>query len=164
MASTTFTREALPAFDTLVSRYAYEYVSATVQMFPIEPGAVWELDIAMANRGTRTEAFRVYFIEAYSSLDPSVTDEPLAGTEITVEPGTVGRIGLGAEVEPGLVDYEVWWARIFTTSRNLVPTMQFHVEDDPNAPPEFFFGPGDFAVFKLAPPIEPPAVGPAREA
>jgi hypothetical protein len=132
--------------------YLHEYVSASVEMYPITSGTVWELDITLANRGRATEFFKVQFVQAGDEEESFLT------SDFSVAPGRTGGYGLGAETDPNVVAWEQWWARIFTTSLNLVPTMRFHVEGNPDPPvPEFFFGPGDFAVF---PWLEwPPAVG-----
>jgi hypothetical protein len=137
--------------------YRYEYVSASVFMGPITSGTEWSLVITLANRGQTTEHFRVQFIRGPQPLHPFETFE---SGDYTVEPLRSGGYGLGNEADPGVVDWEQWWVRIFVTSRNLVPTMRFDVEEaDPATPPaepEFFFGPGDFAVFPLQVHVEPP--------
>ena len=122
-------------------QYRHEYVSASVSMGPIITGAVWELTLWMTNRGYTTESFQVQLIRGVPSGE-SILSNPYAVDSLKA----VGY-GLGAEADPGIIAWEMWWARIFTTSLNLVPTLRFHVEDSAPPVPQFFFGPGDFAVF-----------------
>jgi hypothetical protein len=136
--------------------YRYEYVSASVAMGPIISGVEWSLDISMANRGETTEHFRVRFIR---STEPF---EILDGEDHAVDPLRTVRHGLGVESDPGIQYWDQWWVSILATSRNLVPTMRFHVDPTPPPLPEFFFGPGDFAVFPLRVFVEPP-LGPAAQ-
>jgi hypothetical protein len=125
-------------------------------MGPIVSGTEWSLDITLANRGETTEHFRVQFIRG----DQIFETIPLA--DKAVDPLRTGRLGLGVETDPGIQAWEVWWVSIVVTSRNLVPTMRFSVYGGPDTPPpvpEFFFGPGDFAVFPLRVLPESPFAG-----
>lgn len=126
------------------SRYGHEYVSATVSLGPITAGSDWSLDFYLPNRGATVESFRVFVIRR--GVDHDVVPSP----EYNVNPGEVGAWAVGFEVEPGVIDVEQRWARIFTTSLNLVPTMRFHVTAAGDAAPPFppvYFAPGDFASF-----------------
>ena len=130
--------------------YQYAYVSAVVSMGPIVSGTEWSLDINVANCGSTAEHFRVQFVRGGQDVGT------IEGDDHTVDPLRTGGYGLGAETDPGFVAWELWWVRIFVTSRNLVPTMRFHVDPTPPPVPEFFFGPGDFAVFPVKAHLEPP--------
>ena len=55
-------------------------------------------------------------------------------------------------------DYQGWWPRIYTTSRNQVPSI--HLYNDEGFP-DLYFSPGDFTVFELETGIVPPVIGPA---
>ncbi len=122
-------------------QYRHEYVSASVSMGPIITGAVWDLDLWVTNRGYTTEFFQVQLIRGQPTVE-AILSNPYAVDSLH----SVGY-SLGAEADPGITSWQMWWARIFTTSLNLVPTLRFHVENPPFPIPQFFFGPGDFAVF-----------------
>jgi hypothetical protein len=136
--------------------YRHQYVSAAVSMGPIITGTEWALDIFLANRGETIEHLRVQILRGGAIFETFQTDD------VAVEPLRTGGWGFGFETDPGIADWELWWVSILTTSLNLVPTMRFHVENVDATPPpvpEFFFGPGDFAVFPVRVLPEPPIVG-----
>ena len=136
--------------------FRHEYVSASVWMGPSTSGTDWSLTIWLANRGEVTESFQAQFVGRLPEAETFLTPE------YQVEPLQTGGYGLGAETDPNVVAWELWWVRIFTTSLNLVPTMRFDVQGTQDPPvPEFFFGPGDFAVFQLPTSVDPgPIVDP----
>jgi hypothetical protein len=135
--------------------YLHEYVSAVVPMGPIFTGTEWELDITLANRGGAVEYFQGQILGG----GPNFEVINLGGGAI--EPSRTGGWGFVSEVDPGIEGWDIWWFRISVTSLNLVPTMRFHIEGTPPSPPvpEFFFGPGDFAVFPLRLTAQPPRPG-----
>jgi hypothetical protein len=141
-------------------QYRHEYVSAAVTMGPIVSGTPWALDIILANRGETTEYFRVQFLRGGAIFESIELDD------LAIEPLRTGGWGFVAETDPGITDWELWWVSIVTTSLNLVPTMRFYVDVDPGTPPpvpEFFFGPGDFAVFATRPSILSGPTNPVTE-
>jgi hypothetical protein len=145
--------------------FRHEYVSAFVAMGPIASGQVWELTVWIANRGETTESFQVQFLGRLPQSDPEF--QSIWSPEVAVAPLQAQGSGLGLETDPDFMAFEGWWARILTTSANLVPTLRFNVENTQNPPvPEFFFGPGDFAVFPVRPilPIPPIVIGPGQTA
>lgn len=128
--------------------YLHEYVSAAVSTVANTTGANWNMDILLTNRGETTEHFRVQI--RGGGLDPNTIDFD----DFAVEPL---RIGVRVTKANG-PDWLIRWVSIVTSSLNLVPTMRFYVDVDQGiAPPlpEFFFGPGDFAIFPIRPLLEP---------
>jgi hypothetical protein len=119
--------------------------NAAVTMGPIDAGAQWDLEFWVANRGNSTEFFQVQLVRGYPGW------ETILSSGYTVHPLKAVGYALGAEADPGITAWEMWWARIFTTSLNLVPTMRFHVQNPPGPMPQVFFSPGDFAVFPYQP-------------
>ena len=135
--------------------YRYEYVSAAVPMGPITSGTEWSLEVLLANRGETTEHFQVTFRQGDGNFETFVMDDK------AVEPLRVGGVGFADETDPGFTVWDLLWVTILVTSQNLVPTMRFDVqgEDTPPPEPEYFFGPGDFAVFPVRPHLDPPIGG-----
>lgn len=135
------------------SAYTVEAVSAVVPMYTITSATAWNYDVWVANRGNADGAFQVDFIGQRGSFEDPVI---ISNQQIVVGPDRIFLVGLDDTAHPGATDFECWWSRIRMTSRNLVPTVHFHVEgaqtpETPGDPPiqQFFFGPADFAYFKL---------------
>ena len=100
-------------------------------------------------------------------------------TEYDFEPQQPSEFNPGAIVYPGrifLVNWGLvvsgagdsdtgfdqgWWLRMFTTSRDVVPSIHFY--GNPGSP-EFYFSAGDFAVFDLPGSFHPPLIGPSEPA
>lgn len=149
--------------DPILARYQYEYVSPVLELGPITAGQEWSITIFLANRGRTTESFDIYMVQGglHQGMDT------LEGRN-SVEPGHTGGWGVGFEASEGLADWEVRWARIFVTSKNLVPTLQYWVVDaggqtppvGPLAAP-FYVPPGGFALFDVHPSVTLPPIGPA---
>jgi hypothetical protein len=79
----------------------------------------------------------------------------------TVRPGrafldnwTLEALGGGSDTSEG----QGWWARIYTTSRNVVPSIHFY---GPGLP-DRYVSVGDMAVFELPTGFVPPTIGPVE--
>ena len=143
------------------TKYRFEYVSPVAWM-TISPDLVWTLDFSLANRGRTEERFALLMTEFHFAPDqPSFFSD-----DITSFPGRVFLVN-SSFVGLGAVDDEGWWARIYTTSRNLVPSIHFYVgsADGSESPshPDVYFGRGDFEVFELPGVFVPPVIGPVEQ-
>ena len=143
------------------TKYRFEYVSPVAWM-TISPDLVWTLDFSLANRGRTEERFALLMTEFHFAPDqPSFFSD-----DITSFPGRVFLVN-SSFVGLGGVDDEGWWARIYTTSRNLVPSIHFYVDsaDGSESPshPDVYFGRGDFEVFELPGVFVPPVIGPVEQ-
>jgi hypothetical protein len=134
--------------------FRYEYVSGVGAVFELHESSV---EIHVANRGGYEAIAR-----AYLSMHNQTKFDSGDGT---IAPGDVW---FTAYVPQDSEDLGPYWARIFTTSRNLVPSMRIWRTEAENEPPisDVYFAPGDFAVFELPyrpfPPIPP--IGPIEGA
>jgi hypothetical protein len=149
--------------DPILARYRYEYVSPVLELGPITAGQEWSLMIFLANRDRTVESFDIYMVQGglHQGMD-TLEDQN------SIQPGHTGGWGVGFEAAAGVDNYEVRWARIFVTSRNLVPTLQYYVMDaEGQTPPvgplaaPFYVPPGGFALFDVAPDVTLPPIGPA---
>jgi len=145
--------------------FPFEYVSGVARLNQ----ATWGVEIYLVNRG-RTEAIgRTSVIEALGAVTNGVfsNKERFSSGDQVVPPGKYAFSQFqpsGPRVPEG--EYGLYWCRIVTTTRNLVPSVSFYrPSDDPaGTVPDFSFGPGDFAVFSpssvpLAPIVAPPDPG-----
>jgi hypothetical protein len=143
------------------TKYRFEYVSPVAWM-AMSPGLVWTLDFSLANRGRTEESFALLMTEFHFAPDqPS-----FFSSDITAYPGRVFLFNSSfVSLRGG--DEEGWWARIYTTSRNVVPSIHFFVDsaDDSESPshPDVYFGRGDFEVFELPGVFVPPVIGPVKQ-
>jgi hypothetical protein len=146
-------------FDRLtLSRYRFEYVGPLLWI-PEDPSVVAVSDFSLSNRGSSDESFAILQTEFKFAQD-----QPVYAT-----PGTVARAGRSFLVNWALPYFnspddedagQGYWAHIFTTSRDVVPSIHFYVVDAQTGSvvasyPEFYVSPGDFAVFEL--PLELPS-------
>lgn len=133
--------------------YRYEYVSGVGSVFELRESVV---QINVVNRGGSDGVARAYLSEENVTKFDS--------GEATIAPGHLWI----TEWEPSTpADLGQYWGRIFTTSRNLVPSMRIWRTQTENEPPvsDVYFAPGDFAVFELPfRPFPPPPVGPVEGA
>jgi hypothetical protein len=134
--------------------FRYEYVSGVGSVFELGESSV---EIAVANRGGSDGVVRAYLSQRNTTKFDS--------GDATVAPG---HLWFTAYVPTGPEDLGPYWARIFTTSANLVPSMRVWRTQVENQPPisDVYFAPGDFAVFQLPfrPFPPPPPVGPVEGA
>jgi len=136
--------------------YRYEYVSGG---FPLLKQVGFQIQIFVANRGG-TEGIA----QAYLSLSDSggVSDLTVFDSgEMGVAPGASASSAIAPLI---LQDQLTCWARIFTTSQNLVPSV--HVFQDTTPPSQWiYYAPGDFSEFTIPyHPFPPPPVGPIESA
>ena len=147
------------AIDSLWwSTFRFEYVSP-VMWTQLTSGAVATFDFSLANRGRTEERFGIIVTEfEFEPQQPSVLDPGAV-----VYPGRAFLVNWSEEVLGGSdsdTSYDQgWWARIYTTSRDVVPSIHFYGSD---GSPEFYFSPGDFAVFDLPGGFVPPVIGPTE--
>ena len=134
--------------------FRLEYVSGVGSVFELRQSSV---EIWITNRGGSEGVARAFLSkENVTKFDSG---------EATVAPGATWVTGFGPSSPEDLGPY---WARIFTTSANLVPSMRIWRTEVENTPPisDVYFAPGDFAVFELPfrvfPP--PPPIGPVENA
>jgi hypothetical protein len=143
--------------------FPYEYVSGMARLNQ----ATWGVEIYLVNRGETEAMGRTSVIEALGALTNGIfenTERFNSGDQV-VPPGHYGFSQFepsGPHVEGG--EYGLYWCRIVTTTRDLVPSVSFYrPSDDPaGSVPDFSFGPGDFAVFSPSSVPLRPIVGPAH--
>lgn len=132
---------------SVMAEFRYEYVSGVFLLDDERVNAIPSLDFFIANRGNTVESARG------TLLEKDVTR--LDSGDRTVSPGDVAAFGWARELEDPDVDFRPWyWARIFTTSVNLVPSIRLDyqtLQGGQSQPPliQAYVGPGDFAVFEL---------------
>ena len=144
------------------ARYRYEYDGPVVEVL-ITGGTVWSIDVYVGNRGSTEESFVATMTHGFGSDGYRRFDTPVE----SVPAQHIGAVGVGFEVDPGVVEGGLWWPRIYATSRELVPTVHFYVEDtSPDVPPDalataslpfrnpFYVSPNDFAMFEITPPLD----------
>jgi hypothetical protein len=131
--------------------FRYEYVSGVGSVFELGSSVV---QINVANRGGTEGVARAFLSQQNATKFDS--------GDGTIAPGDLWL----TEYEPGSEwDLGQYWARIFTTSANLVPSMRIWRTQVENEPPisDVYFAPGDFAVFQLPfRAFPPPPIGPVE--
>jgi hypothetical protein len=134
--------------------YRYEYVSGG---FPLLGQVDYKLMILVVNRGG-TEGIAQGYVSRFG--DSVVSDLTVYDSgEMSVPPG-----GSVTAIVPSLEQDECYWARIFTTSQNLVPSVQVFQDTTPLSP-GIYYAPGDFSEFALPyRPVPIPPVGPLESA
>jgi hypothetical protein len=134
--------------------FRYEYVSGVGSVFELRESSV---EINVTNRGATKEVFRAFIsLRKVTKFDSG---------NLSVAAGDLSTTGWGPPQSQA--DFGPYWARIFTTSANLVPSMRIWRTQVENEPPisDVYFAPGDFAVFELPwRPFPPPPIGPAEGA
>lgn len=119
-------------------KFPYEYVSGVARL----NAASWGVEIYLVNRGDEDAMGRAYVIEAENGNVDGIfpnTERYNSGDQV-VPPGHYGF----SQFEPNDAETGLYWCRVVTTSRDLVPSVSFY---RPPSVPDFAFAPGDFAVF-----------------
>lgn len=139
--------------------FPYEYVSGVARLNQDQ----WGVEIYLVNRGGEDAMGRASVIEADNGNFDGVftnTERYNSGDQV-VPPGHYGF----SQFEPRL-DFGLYWCRVVTTSRDLVPSASFYrpSSEGVGSVPDFAFAPGDFAVFSpssvpLLPIVVPPQNG-----
>jgi hypothetical protein len=144
------------------SRYRLEYVGPVLWMAAgISP--FWTFDISVANRGQSEELF----VFAATAFNFAVDEPPFVAPPFPVRPGRSFLMNWTVELlgsSDSDIDYDrAYWSRIYTTSRDLVPSIHYYANGVTNGP-EFYVSPGDFMAFDVPGALIPPVIGPSREA
>lgn len=132
--------------------YRYEYVSGG---FPLQKQVGYTIQIFVANRGGTKGIARGYL---------SISGQPRTLPDLTVFDSGDMDVFPGASASSALVplleqDELTCWARIFTTSQNLVPSVQVFQDTTP----WIYYAPGDFSEFTIPfHPFPPPPIGPVK--
>jgi len=122
--------------------YPYEYVSGVARL----NDARWGVEIYLVNRGSTEAMGKAFIIEATNGNFDGVfpdTERFDSGDQV-VPPGHYAFSQFEDTPFDGL-----YWCRIVTTSKDLVPSVSFYrPSDEPSGTvPDFAFAPGDFALF-----------------
>jgi hypothetical protein len=137
--------------------YRYEHVSGVLLLDATSSDYPNTIDFFFANRGGTVEVARAVLYKNNETMMDS--------GDRSVDPGGVTGFGFVDE-NPNEVN-RWFWARIFTTSINIVPSVRLSVQviqDGQGQPPiwQTYIAPRDFAVFELPygqlppmPPIDP---------
>jgi hypothetical protein len=123
--------------------FPYEYVSGVARL----NSGDWGVEIYVVNRGWKEAMCRTLVIEALGATSNGVFTNALrfnSGDQI-IPPGDYAF----SQFSPNLTDIGLYWCRIATTSRDLVPSVSFYrPSGGPElSVPDFAFAPGDFDVF-----------------
>jgi hypothetical protein len=141
--------------------FRYEYDSPVIWM-PPSP-SVWTLDFSFANRGAADQMFCILLTEFHFAPDqPTSSSGPDASLS-----GRIFLVNWTIEML-GSSDSSGWWARMFVTSRDVIPSLHVYADTpepdtDPPYYPDFYFSPGDFAFFELTGGYVPPGFGASPE-
>ncbi len=139
--------------------YGQQYVSGVVAVFTNEfPAQGWAYAV---NRGAVAETVKAQFYQPFST-------EPLFDEELVVEPGGMARLVAVLPYQELILSPDSFYAQIWTTSLNLVPSCVFYSFPEGSEPVVLgYFAPGDLAQFILpfdhpvpGPPIPPPVTAP----
>jgi hypothetical protein len=116
------------------------------------------MDFSFANRGSTLESFAILLTEFHFAEEQPSEYDPGA----RLYPGRVFLVNWGFELlggGDGDTGFDQgWWARMYTTSRNIVPSIHFYA--DVAGGPDLYFSRGDFDVFEL-PGSFSPVIGPS---
>jgi hypothetical protein len=152
-------RELIP-LPTPWSSFHYEYDSPVIWIPPAP--AARTFDFSFANRGAADQMFCILLTEFHFA-----PDQPTA--LISPTPSRAGRIFLvNWFIElPLSVDSSGWWARMFTTSRDVIPSIHVYADTpdsdtNPSVYPDFYIAPGDCLSFEIPGGYVPPGFGPAQ--
>jgi hypothetical protein len=135
--------------------FPYEFVSGVARLIQSN----WGVEIYLVNRGGTEAMGRASIIEALGGdVDGIFANiERFNSGDQIVPPGQYAF----SQFQPTVLDeYGLYWCRIVTTSRDLVPSVSFY---RPPSVPDFAFAPGDFAVFSPSSVPLRPIVGPPKE-
>jgi hypothetical protein len=137
--------------------YRYEYVSGGI---PIHRETGYKAQIFVVNRGGTEGVAR-----GYLSLSGGAGGQP----DLTVYESDEMVVFPGASASSPIVplldqDEVICWARIFTTSQNLVPSLQVFQDTTPLSQ-WIYYAPGDFSEFAIPyRPFPVPPIGPIESA
>jgi hypothetical protein len=136
--------------------YRYEYVSGG---FPLLRQVGYKIQIFVVNRGG-TEGIAQGYLSLGDTGGPADLTVYDSG-EMRVSPGGSAHSAIVPLLEQ---DELTCWTRIFTTSQNLVPSVQVFQDTTPLSP-WIYYAPGDFSEFTLPyRPFPPPPIGPVESA
>jgi hypothetical protein len=155
------TKQELISLPTSWPSFRYEFDSPVIWMPPAP--SIWTFDFSFANRGAVDQLFYILLTEFHFASDQPTND---AGPN-TSRAGRIFLVNWTIEML-GSQDASGWWARMFVTSRDVIPSLHAYAdtpEPDTSPPyyPDFYFSPGDFAFFEIPGGYRPPGTGPIRE-
>ncbi len=134
--------------------YRYEYVSGGI---PLLRQTNYKFQIYVVNRGGTEGTAQGYL--SHSGGAGGISDLTFFDS---LEMGVAAGGSASSAIAPLLdQDAVICWARIFTTSQNLVPSLQVFQDTTPLSP-WIHYAPGDFSEFTLPyrpfppPPVVPP--------
>lgn len=138
--------------------FPYEYVSGVARLNK----STWGVEIYLVNRGGTEAMGRVSVIEALgANFDGIFANKERFNSGDLIVPQ--GHYAFSQFQPTAPSNFGLYWCRIVTTSRDLVPSVSFYrPSDDPaGSVPDFAFAPGDFDVFSpssvpLRPIVTPP--------
>jgi hypothetical protein len=137
-----------------MAEFRYEYVTGVFPLVLASPEYERSITFFFTNRGHTREIARVILLKGNETM--------LDTGDRTIDPGGLDGYGFGDE-NPGEFR-PLFWARIFTTSVNVVPSVLVDaVETGQSQKPvwQAYISPRDFAVFELPyRPFQPPPIGP----
>jgi hypothetical protein len=144
--------------NTNVFFFPYEYVSGVARLNQ----STWGVEIYLVNRGGTEAVCQASVIEALGGDTDGIfanTERFNSGNQI-VPPGHYAF----SQFQPSARTTGLYWCRIVTTSRDLVPSVSFYrpSADPAGSVPDFAFAPGDFDVFSPSSVKLGPIVGPAQ--
>jgi hypothetical protein len=118
--------------------YILEYVSGVIPVIASSPEYYYEVDFWFANRGGIAEHARAILGNG-QTIDLG---------DLNVDPGDINGYGW---VEEDPCDVSQYWARIYTSSANVVPNVVVTAGSptNPHNPWLTYIAPNDFAVFQL---------------
>jgi hypothetical protein len=142
---------------TTWSNFRYEYDSPVI-WFPQGPSE-WNVDLSFANRSAVTQLgyslSTIFHIETGQQLVISHPPLTCASGQIFDDEWSVQTPS--SSLGSGL------WLRMFVTSRDLIPSLHVSAITPELNNPEFYFSPGDFALFELPGGYYPPGLQPTNQ-
>jgi len=123
--------------------FPYEYVSGVARL----NRSTWGVEIYLVNRGGTEAMGRASVIEALGGNVNGIfaNTERFNTGDLIVPPDQYAF----SQFQPTATEVGLYWCRIVTTSRDLVPSVSFYrpTADPAGSVPDFTFAPGDFDVF-----------------
>jgi hypothetical protein len=139
--------------------WRYEFAGPIIE-FIVTSGTAWEISVNVGNIGSTEELFVVVFQRRGIGGERFSTPVEIVPAQQSTGTGAV------FEVDPGVDEFDAWWPRIYATSRELVPSIHFHVDQElgPSPPDQFtaislpfrnpfYVSPNDFVVREVRPPL-----------
>ena len=126
-----------------MAEYQLEYVSGVMILTGSSAAFINEFHFLFANRGGTAEVARgILFRTSQMVLDTG---------DLNIDPGDIGGWGFGDEAGEFA---PLYWARIYTSSANVVPSVQVIAgsttgPESDHLPWLTYIAPNDFAVFQL---------------